>query len=111
MNNFGYSISPSSRIDLDKRDNDKFTRIVLLESGFLKCMACGLCSSTCSGGNFTDVSLRRAIEMIQDGQGKNAVVLLKGCMLCGKCNIICPRGINTRNLIRNILKVYMEELK
>jgi len=109
MNRFGYSLSPSSRIDLDKMDRTKLGRIKELEPGFLKCISCGSCTGTCSAGNFSTTSLRRAILMIENGLHKDAVSLLEGCMLCGKCSLVCPRGINTRNLIRNILKVYGEE--
>jgi heterodisulfide reductase subunit C len=24
------------------------------------------------------------------------------CMLCGKCQLVCPRGVNLRNLILSI---------
>ena len=24
---------------------------------------------------------------------------LKKCMLCGKCILVCPRGVNTRNVV------------
>ena len=109
MKEFGYSLSPSSRVDLDKIDKTKQERLLALEPGFRKCMACGSCSATCSAGNFTDVSLRRAIAYIQNGQDLAALSLLKHCMLCGKCLVICPRGINTRNLIMNVLKVYGEK--
>ncbi|MCK9627381.1 MAG: 4Fe-4S dicluster domain-containing protein [Bacteroidales bacterium] len=109
MKEFGYSLSPSSRVDLDKVDKSKQNRLFALEPGFKKCMSCGSCSATCSAGNYTDVSLRRAISYIQNGQDQLAVNMLRNCMLCGKCLIICPRGINTRNLIRNILNVYGEK--
>jgi heterodisulfide reductase subunit C len=109
MNNFGYSLSPSSSIDLDKIDREKLRKLIELEPGFLKCISCGSCCASCSAGAFTSVSLRKSILLIENGLYKDAVSLLKGCMLCGKCTIVCPRGINTRNLIRNILKIYGED--
>ncbi len=24
---------------------------------------------------------------------------VKRCMLCGKCHLVCPRGVNTRNVV------------
>ena len=92
---FGFSLSPSSRIDLDLFDRD-----------VLKCMACGSCTATCTAGKFAKNSLRSAILCLQNGQQAQALEYLKPCMLCGKCFMVCPRGINTRHLILSILKIY-----
>ena len=45
----------------------------------------------------------------EGGKEKEAVRMLKCCMLCGKCSIVCPRGINTRHLILSICKLYKED--
>ena len=29
---------------------------------------------------------------------------LSKCMLCGKCRLVCPRGINTREIVLTIKK-------
>ena len=109
MIDFGIKISPSSRIDLDRKESESWRLLIEKEPDIQKCMACGSCCGSCSGGNFTDVSLRSAILAIQNGNKRKAVDLLKGCMLCGKCTMICPRGINTRHLILSINKVLANE--
>jgi heterodisulfide reductase subunit C len=109
MIDFGYSLSPSSLIDLDNFDKKKFLKISKIEPDFIKCMACGSCASSCTAANFSKVNLRSVILLLQRGLDNEAVALMEGCMLCGKCTLVCPRGINTRNLIRSILKIYKEE--
>ncbi len=103
---FGFSLSPSSRIDLDLFDREKFRQLTELEPDVLKCMACGSCTATCTAGKFAKNSLRSAILYLQNGQSAQALEYLKPCMLCGKCFMVCPRGINTRHLILSILKIY-----
>jgi len=109
MVNFGYSLSPSSQIDLIGFDNSRLKKIAEIEPDIIKCIACGSCTSSCSSVNFTNTSLRRAILLLYRGLDQEALTLLEGCMLCGKCTLVCPRGINTRNLIRSILKAYKEK--
>lgn len=106
MEKFGFSLSPSSRIDLDKVNRDKFAHLVSAEPDVLKCMACGSCTASCSAGKFVKTSLRSAILALQNGKEEETVSLLKGCLLCGKCTMVCPRAINTRHLIISILKEY-----
>ncbi len=106
MIDFGFSFSPSSRINLDKADKEKFLSLAALEPDVLKCMACGSCSASCTAGAFKDTSVRKAILSLQNGLSDDAVKLLSHCMLCGKCTMVCPRGINTRHLILSIQKVY-----
>lgn len=106
MSKFGYALTPSSRISLDQADPVKFAALAALEPDVLKCMACGSCTATCSAGKFTRTSLRSAILSLRNGQEKEALELLQGCMLCGKCIMVCPRAINTRHLILSICKIY-----
>ena len=106
---FGFSIAPSSTINLDKVDRTKFEKLHEIEPDVYKCMACGSCSSTCPAGRFSGMSVRKVILALQRGKEKEAVKMLKGCMLCGKCSMVCPRGINTRHLILYICRIYNEE--
>ena len=92
MIDFGFSFSPSSRINLDKADKEKFLSLAALEPDVLKCMACGSCSASCTAGAFEDTSVRKAILSLQNG--------------LSKCTMVCPRGINTRHLILSIQKIY-----
>lgn len=109
MNKFGFALTPSSRIDLDKFNKEKFALLVKLEPDILKCMACGSCTASCTAGKFTKTSVRSAILALQNGQEKEALDMVKGCLLCGKCSMVCPRAINTRHLIISICKIYQEK--
>lgn len=109
MNKFGFALTPSSRIDLDKFNKEKFASLVKLEPDVLKCMACGSCTASCTAGKFTRTSVRSAILALQNGQEKEALDMVKGCLLCGKCSMVCPRAINTRHLIISICKIYQEK--
>ena len=106
MEKFGFKLSPSSRIDLDNTDKERFSRLVQIEPDILKCMACGSCTASCTAGKFTPTSVRGAILHLQNGKWQQALDLLKGCLLCGKCTMVCPRAINTRHLILAINEVY-----
>ncbi|MEN6619818.1 MAG: 4Fe-4S dicluster domain-containing protein [Rikenellaceae bacterium] len=108
MINFGYSLTSSSRISLDDIDQSRLKKIIRIEPDFVKCIACGSCAASCTAANFTKVNLRMVILLLNRGLEPEAISLIEGCMLCGKCTLVCPRGINTRNLIRNILKIYKE---
>ena len=51
MEKFGYTLNPSSRIDLDNADKETFARLVQMEPDARKCMACGSCTATCTATN------------------------------------------------------------
>ena len=104
---FGFGIAPSSAINLDRTDLEKFEKVHDMEPDIYKCMAS--CSATCPAGRFTGMSLRKVILDLQRGKEAEAISMLKGCMLCGKCSMVCPRGINTRHLILSICRTYKEE--
>ena len=106
---FGFGIAPSSAINLDRTDLEKFEKVHDMEPDIYKCMACGSCSATCPAGRFTGMSLRKVILDLQRGKEAEVISMLKGCMLCGKCSMVCPRGINTRHLILSICRTYKEE--
>lgn len=108
MGKFGFALTPSSRIDLDSVNREKFNKLVEIEPDVLKCMACGSCTASCTAGKFTKTSVRSAILALQNGKEAEALDLLKGCLLCGKCTMVCPRAINTRHLIISICKIYQE---
>lgn len=106
MTDFGYSLTPSSRIDLDKVNKDKWGKLVAAEPDVLKCMACGSCTASCTAGKFTKTSLRSAILYLQNGLEKEALEYIHACLLRGKCFMVCPRAINTRHLLLSINKIY-----
>lgn len=106
MIDFGYNITPSSVVNLDKADLSRFRKLVQEEPDVLKCMACGSCAASCAAGNFTTMNLRKGILLLSRGEDKAIIGQFQSCMLCGKCQLVCPRGINTRHLILSIVKIY-----
>jgi len=110
MTEFGFKLSQSNRIDLDETDNSVFKKVAIIVPDIKLCFNCGSCSASCTSTHFKRVSFRSAILLLNRGHNKEAISMLKSCMLCGKCILVCPRGIDTRNIIINILKAE-EEMK
>ena len=73
MTIFGYSLTKSSRINLNDRNLEKWNKLVKMEPDVLKCMACGSCTASCTAGKFTKTSLRSAILYLQNGQELRSV--------------------------------------
>ena len=105
MMNFGYNINQSSKINLDKASREIAVQVLQHEPSFASCIGCGACTATCSAGRFTTFSLRRLRLMVMRGQTDQIHSEAEKCMLCGKCQMICPRGINTRNIVLAIHRV------
>lgn len=108
---FGFKISPSSAVNLDNVNVEKFEQLHSVEPDVYKCMACGSCSSTCPANRFSGMSMRKVILALQRGKEKEAISMMRNCMLCGKCSMVCPRGINNRHLILSISRIYKEDGK
>ena len=72
-NIFGFGISPSSTVNMDKVDFTLFDRLHELEADAWKCMSCGSCSATCPAGTFSGMSLRKVLHCLQRGREKEAV--------------------------------------
>ena len=66
--------------------------------------ACGNCTATCTAGNLTSFNLRKVQTLVRRGEYAGAYEELSKCMLCGKCRLVCPRGINTREIVLTIKK-------
>jgi len=96
---FGYSISQSSKIDLDVAPMDIAAQVLRYEPSFATCIGCGTCMATCSAGLFTRINLRKLQLMVRRGQTNELKPEVEKCMLCGKCQMLCPRGVNTRNIV------------
>ena len=121
MIDFGYGISPSSAINLDKFDRTRFEELAREEpdvlkcmacgscADVLKCMACGSCAASCPTAGHSDMNLRRVILLLGRGREGEVLRMVSHCMLCGKCLIVCPRGINTRHLILSVTKIYQKK--
>ena len=104
MMDFGFKLSKSSALDLDRADTTRYERLCRLEPDARICMGCGSCSATCMASPVSGMSLRKVILGLQRGQDVRP--MLQGCMLCGKCSMVCPRGINTRHLILTLCRIY-----
>ena len=101
---FGYSINQSSKVDLDLASRDFAMQVLRHEPSLAACVGCGTCVATCSAGRFTSFSLRQLQLLVKRGQTDKVHTEAEKCMLCGKCQMICPRGVNTRNLVLAIHK-------
>jgi heterodisulfide reductase subunit C len=99
MEKFGFAISKGRQIDYDSNNRTIAEYIYEKEPSFRLCIECGGCSATCTTGNLTKFSLREIQILIRRGENENLLKSLKKCMLCGKCTLVCPRGVNTRNIV------------
>lgn len=99
MDKFGFTISTGRQIDYESNDRRIAEYIFDREPSFRLCIECGGCSATCTTGNFTDFSLRELNILIKRGENEQVREKLNKCMLCGKCTLVCPRGVNTRNIV------------
>jgi len=100
--NFGYTINADRQLDYARADLRLARYMEKHEQSFSKCISCGTCAATCSAGLFTDFSLRELIIRVKRGNLKGIREEAEKCMLCGKCQLICPRLVNTRNIILEI---------
>jgi heterodisulfide reductase subunit C len=99
MEKFGFTISKGRQIDYDSNDRRIAGYILDKEPSFGLCIECGGCTATCTAGNFTSFSLRELNILIKRGENDQVRQEIKKCMLCGKCTLVCPRGVNTRNVV------------
>lgn len=109
LNKFGFSISTGRQIDYDNNVREIADYIFKNEPSFRQCIECGGCSATCTTGNYTFFSLRELFILIKRGETSDVSRKLKKCMLCGKCILVCPRGVNTRNVVA-LAKIAFQKL-
>ncbi len=102
MADWGYKIVPGRQIDFENNDFSVADFVSRHEPSFRLCIGCGSCTATCSAAQFTDFNPRKIYLSVQRGETASLSDEIAKCMLCGKCQLVCPRGINTRNVIQNI---------
>lgn len=105
MKTFGFNISQGRGINLDEAKREKVDKLMELVPSYKWCIGCGGCSASCSAAGFTNFGIRRIHTSFQRGRYEGLEEQLKACMLCGKCLQVCPRGVNTRNLIINMRRI------
>jgi heterodisulfide reductase subunit C len=105
LKEFGYHINRDRQIDFDRRDRKLTEYLFSLEPSIRTCFDCGTCTATCTAGQLTDFNIRRIQTLIRRGEFLRVMGLCGKCLLCGKCQLICPRGVNLRNLILAINKI------
>ena len=111
MENFGFSILKARYIDYDSNDRSIAEYIAEREPSFRACIECGCCSSTCTTASFTKFSLRELQILLKRGENDQVREEIGKCMLCGKCTLVCPRGVNTRNVIMLVREAFQKRMK
>jgi heterodisulfide reductase subunit C len=111
MENFGFAILKERHIDYELNDRSVAEYISDREPSFRLCIECGCCSATCTTGNFTQFSLRELQILIKRGENDQVRENIKKCMLCGKCTLVCPRGVNTRNVVMLAREAFQKKLQ
>ena len=104
MKNFGYTTQQPRYIDYDNYDSRILQYVLQKEPSFNICMSCGCRTATCSASNILDFNIRKLGILLRRGVSYELEKEINKSMLCGKCSLVCPRGINTRNVILNIKK-------
>ena len=99
QNRFGFSINSSRLIDYDTSDRKVREYVTMSEPSFRLCFACGGCTASCTAGYHISFNLRRMNTLIRRGEIDPLREEVTRCMLCGKCLLVCPRGVNTRNVV------------
>ncbi|MBO4264181.1 MAG: 4Fe-4S dicluster domain-containing protein [Bacteroidales bacterium] len=103
MKDFGFTLSPSSAVSLDKVDSRLWHKLLETSPDAAVCISCGSCSASCPAARWSGMSIRKVLLALQRGQ--SVAPMLSCCMLCGKCTMVCPRGINTRKLILALCRI------
>ena len=101
----------SKKVTRVKGINSKFAKEILddfrvtANTGLLRCIQCGMCSSSCPAAKFTDFSPREIINSIF--QSKKEELLqnksIWNCFSCYTCHMRCPRN-NSPITIIQVLK-------
>jgi heterodisulfide reductase subunit C len=111
MDKFGFDISKGRQIDYNANDRSIAEYISEREPSFRLCLECGCCSATCTTGNFTRFSLRELQILLKRGENEQVGENINKCMLCGKCTLVCPRGVNTRNVVMLAREAFQKNIR
>jgi len=100
MSGFGFNISKSSTIEYKPEDFQLANIIEENEPTSRLCISCGSCSATCTGSEFAKLRMHYIHLYVKRNLTDKIREELQNCMFCGKCQLVCPRGVNNRNIIR-----------
>lgn len=97
---WGFGINKDRQIDFDRNDRRLAEYIRKYVPSYNLCISCGACTATCSTANLTDFyNIRRLNIFLMRGEIDEIAKHIDKCMFCGKCELVCPRGVNTRQVI------------
>ena len=105
MREWGFTVIQTNQSDLDRVDQGLIATIGNIEPSIFWCIGCGSCSATCTSAQFNNFNPRRIIQAIKSGQVKYITDEVNKCLLCGKCQLVCPRHVNTRNILLNVKQI------
>jgi len=96
---FGYRVMMDDSIHYDLNDRRMAAFLTANEPSITLCIGCGSCTATCSAGLFTSFNIRMVHTLVRRGEAGKLKSEISKCMFCGKCQLVCPRGVNLRNVI------------
>lgn len=99
MIDFGFAIAQKRQIDFNSGSRRIEAYILENEPTLCLCIFCGGCTATCSSRDQADFNIRKVTTLLRRGETKGLKEEMSKCVLCGKCYLVCPRGVNTRNVI------------
>jgi heterodisulfide reductase subunit C len=105
MREWGYTLTKSNQSDLARIDLRLIETIGMLEPSIYWCIGCGTCSATCTSAQFNDFNPRKTFQSIRVGRIENLRDEISKCLLCGKCQMVCPKNVNTRNILSNLKRI------
>ena len=92
---WGFTISRPRAVDLDKNDMGYSKRLLREHPELQTCIACGNCTATCTAGALVKFNVRKLQTLVRRGEYQG---------VRGKCLLVCPRGINIRQLVQTLKK-------
>lgn len=105
MSDWGFTVIQTNQSDLDRVDQGLIATIGNIEPSIFWCIGCGSCSATCTSAQFNNFNPRKIIQAIRSGQVNYMMDEVNKCLLCGKCQLVCPRHVNTRNILLNVKQI------
>jgi heterodisulfide reductase subunit C len=99
MIDFGFSIQNDRQIDYDNNDRTLFYYIKRVEPSISICISCASCTATCTAATHSNLDFHKIMLFIRRGERVEIAREINKCQLCGKCSLVCPKGINTRQIV------------